>query len=527
MAAGIGQITSTPTVQTPGGARPRATDGHDRTLWRLTGLIVGRRAGAAIALGCAAATAVFGLAPSPLIGAAVEVVVRHGPGVSPAPAWRTLAALAGALLAAQGLRGVCAAGYAYQAEAIGQSIASELRVRFFDKTQRLGREFYDHFHPADLVSRALSDIDAMANFIEVGLLRGVLIGVMFVFAGVQMLRMNALLAAIPVCFLMFASVTLWRLGDKLRPLAFQQQTRVGQLSKLVQESLSATRLIRVLDVVAHEEQKFDVLNDDVLKLSTTSTLKRSSTARLVQAVYLIALSGLLWAGGVAVGAGRLTLGELAAFITYLTILSGVVNQVPMMAHATARAAAGAARVFQVLDQPTPGGDLPERLPPGRFDCVRFDNVELAVRGQPDDPSSADGVSFSLRRGEILGVLGAPGSGKSTLAELISGDRRPTRGSIYFGDQDSRSIGADALKKVVFVVRQQAGLFTDTIAANIAYSRPEADFARIQSSAQQAQLHNDVMNLAKAYDTRVAERGASLSGGQRQRLSVARGLLDAP
>lgn len=493
-------------------------------LGRTIQLILTYRLRAGVALLCAAASAVFSLLPSPIIGTAVDRVSLQLSGAPHSSFYTDLILFSGLLLASQVLRGVFTAAYAYQAEVIGQSIAKLLRERFFAATQRQDRNFYEQFHPADLASRAISDIDGVRGFVELGLLRSVMLAAMFAFASAQMLRLSAALTLVPALFVAFAFYVLWGLGKRLRPLIWEQQVKVGQLSRIVQENLSAIKLVRVLDISAVEDRKFESFNDQVLKNSSTANLRRAASSRLVQLAYLVALTILLWFGGGLVSSRQLTLGQLAAFVTYLTILAGTVNQIPVAALAAARASASAMRVFEVLDRPAHAAEPGSGTTPV-VQSIRLDHVWLAS-GDVLDPEAAllKDVSLTLNRGEIIGVIGAPGSGKSILAQLLGGERRATDGGVFFDGREMGAIPTDELRRMTFVVRQQPFMFAESVASNIAYPKPDAALDAIQSSAMGAQVHQDILGFPQAYDTRVAERGASLSGGQRQRVSLARAFI---
>jgi ATP-binding cassette subfamily B protein len=225
--------------------------------------------------------------------------------------------------------------------------------------------------------------------------------------------------------------------------------------------------------------------------------------------------------------GEITVGTLASFLTFMTILQMPVRQLGLMVNAFARASTCGSRLFALLDLDIAIKDAPDAKELSLTDGVlRFENVSFAYPGSEKRTVLQD-VSFEARRGQTIGIVGPPGSGKSTIAHLIPRFYDVSGGKITIDGQDIRKATLQSLRRAVAVVQQDSFLFTTTIENNIAYGDPWAKEGRIERASESAQLHNYVLGLPTGYGTVVGERGVSLSGGQRQRLSIARALMLRP
>jgi ATP-binding cassette subfamily B protein len=243
--------------------------------------------------------------------------------------------------------------------------------------------------------------------------------------------------------------------------------------------------------------------------------------------FFAAMGLVLWFGGNKVIDGEISVGTLASFLTFMTILQMPVRQLGLMVNSFARASTCGSRLFALLDL-----DIAIKDMPGAKDLaisegtLKFDDVSFRYPGANDN-IVLSGISFEAKRGQTVGIVGPPGSGKSTIAHLIPRFYDVTGGTISIDGQDISRVTLKSLRGAVSVVQQDQFLFTTTIENNIAYGNPWAKEQRIERAAEFAQLHNYIIGLPAGYETIVGERGMSLSGGQRQRLSIARSLVLRP
>ncbi len=313
----------------------------------------------------------------------------------------------------------------------------------------------------------------------------------------------------------------------LRATWYELQDRLAKLSRVMEENLGGIRVVRAFAAGWHELNKFDRASKHALELAHERTELRVNSTSSMNLSFFISMGLVLWVGGNKVIAGEVSVGTLASFLTFMTILQMPVRQLGLLVNSFARASTCGTRLFQLLDldlaiKDKPGAE-PIKITEG---TLRFDNVSFAYPSAPDRAVLTN-VSFEGRKGQTIGIVGPPGSGKSTIAHLIPRFYDVTGGRITIDGQDIRDVTLTSLRNAVSVVQQDGFLFTTTIENNIAYGNPWVREQRIERAAESAQLHNYVAGLPAGYDTIVGERGMSLSGGQRQRLSIARSLILKP
>ncbi|MBC7736651.1 MAG: ABC transporter ATP-binding protein, partial [Candidatus Saccharibacteria bacterium] len=272
---------------------------------------------------------------------------------------------------------------------------------------------------------------------------------------------------------------------------------------------------------------FDSASASALDLAHERVDIRVCSTGIMTLSFLAAMGLVLWVGGNKVMAGEMTVGTLTAFLTFMTILQMPVRQLGLLVNSFARTSTCGARVFAFLDlQPA----ISDR--PGARDLVlteaelRLDNVDFSYPGAVTTPV-LQGLSFTARRGETVGIIGPPGSGKSTLSHLIPRFYDVSGGKITIDGQDIRDLTLASLRRAVSVVAQDVFLFTTSLENNLAYAEPLAPEIDIHQASTDAQIHTHITGLKSGYRTVVGERGSSLSGGQRQRMAIARSLLPDP
>jgi ATP-binding cassette subfamily B protein len=315
---------------------------------------------------------------------------------------------------------------------------------------------------------------------------------------------------------------------RLRASWLALQEKLGALTGVMEENLGGIRVVRAFAAQPHELAKFDVVSQETLTLADRRIdLRVRNTAAMTYAFFL-AMGLLLWVGGQKVLAGDITVGTLAEYLAYMAILQMPVRQLGMMVNAFARAAMSGERLFEVLDREPEIADRPGARDLVVTDAVlRFENVSFAYAGEGLELPTLHDLSFEVRVGRTLGIVGPPGSGKSTIVHLIPRYYDVGAGRITIDGQDVRDVTLASLRRTVSLVQQDTFLFTASLENNIAYGDPWAERERIAQSTEVARLHDYIAGLPKGYETLVGERGVSLSGGQRQRLSIARSVLLSP
>jgi ATP-binding cassette, subfamily B, multidrug efflux pump len=493
-------------------------------LGRLVRLAGRYRWRALAALACATALAAFNILTPKLLGDAVDLAVHPAAGRGDATLWLAAAGLVAAFVG----RGLVTGGMGYFGESVAQRVGFDLRLAYFEQLQRLDYRFHDTHHSGDLIARGMLDLEGVRGFIEMGMLRAVMLALL-VGAGLwRLLHVDATLALLALSFVPFAVWRAARMGAVLR-LSWQRlQAMMGELARQMEENLQGVRVVRAFAATAHEMARFDAVSDVALRLSQRRITHRLVAVSQMSTAYYAAMGAVLWVGTGHIAAGTLSVGALAEVLTYMTLLQMPVRQVGMIVNASARATSSGARLFEVLDRRPAIVDTPgaRPLPAGPL-TLRFEDVSFGYADAMGGRNALQHVSFTLDPGRTLGIVGAPGSGKSTLVQLIARLHDVDSGRITLGGIDIRTLQLDALRGAVGIVQQEVFMFDTSVHHNAAYAAPEAGRDEVVQAVRQAQLHEHAAAMPAGYDSRVGERGVALSGGQRQRLAIARGLVGQP
>ncbi len=460
-----------------------------------------------------------------LLGQAVdhaEGVINGGAGAADA-LWTTAMIM---LVVSVG-RGIFTMWQNYFGEAVGHFTAYELRLAVYEKIQRLSFSYHDKVHTGDLITVGMLDLEGVRMFFATGVLRVVLLGILIGVGAYMMLSTDLWLGVLALAFVPFVA---WRssvMHITLRLTWMKLQDLLQVVSRVMEENLGGIRVVRAFAAQDHELEKFDKASDAALELAHKRVDFRVVNTAVTNLSFFISMGLVLWVGGEKVASGVMSVGTLATFLTFMTILQMPVRQLGLLVNSFSRAATCGQRLFAFLDQEVEIADRPQAKPLDvTKGTLRFENVGFAYPSAPDR-QVLQGVSFEARRGQTIGLVGAPGSGKSTIAHLIPRFYDVTAGAVTIDGQNVADVSLDSLRKHVAVVQQDSFLFTTNIENNIAYGDPWAKETRIARSAESAQLHNYIMGLPTGYQTVVGERGVSLSGGQRQRLNIARSLMLHP
>jgi ATP-binding cassette subfamily B multidrug efflux pump len=432
----------------------------------------------------------------------------------------------GGLVAAALLRGLFTFLQGYLAERASQGVAYDLRNDLFARIERLGFAYYNRVETGQLVTRLTSDVEQIRTFAGSGAVQMAAAVVMLAGTTTLLLVIDWQLALLALTVVPVIFVLLLRFVRRIGPLFRGVQQTLGRLNSVLQEDLAGVRVIRTFAREDYESARYRSVNDELLdkNLETVRTF-----ANNFPFVFLLANVGTLIIvlfGGLQVIGGRLSIGELVAFNTYLGFLLFPIFTLGFLAAGISRAGASSLRVFEVLDTPLEVQDAPEAAPLPPISCrVEFDDVHFRYPG--DEREILRGVSFAAEPGQMVAILGTTGSGKSTLVNLIPRFYDVTEGAVLLDGHDVRDVTLASLRSQIGVVMQSSLLFSGPVRDNIAYGRPDATQEEIEAAARAAQAHEFISALPQGYDTVIGERGVGLSGGQRQRIAIARALLIDP
>ncbi|MCC6050060.1 MAG: ABC transporter ATP-binding protein/permease [Thermofilum sp.] len=472
-------------------------------------------AAAAVALALAGSAA--GMTTPYLAGNAINALVSGQSGLVLAYALPIIA-----LILVQGVLGYFTN---VLAQYMAQSVAFDLRNDVYAHLQELSLGFYRRVDTGQLVARATSDIDVISRFLRnafTGLTSAVFtLAVALYF----MLSKSPLLTAYAVAPLPLVFLLVRRFARRARPLFEQSREVYGRMTSHVTEVASGLKVVRALNAFQPLWERFKAINDELLNLNLRLAWLRASTWPLVG--FLSSLSALVvfWAGGGLVARGLLDVGGLVSMSMYAGMIIWPFIMLGFFTVDYMYATTATRRVFEVLSIEPEVKEAPDAVPL----VVERGEVELRDVWFSYDGKRwvLKGVSFKVKPGEVVAIVGPAGSGKSTLVQLIPRFYDPQRGRILIDGVDIRKVKLDSLRRQVGIVHQDIYIFPDTIRNNIAYGKPDATQEEVERAAKLAMLHDFIASLPQGYDTVVGERGVTLSGGQRQRLAIARTLLIDP
>ena len=486
---------------------------------------------AIILLATAVETAMGLAAPWPL-----KIVLDNVIGGDPSPGWlrqianwlpgdgvmqtAAFAAISTVIIAAVG----AVASYLdnYYTESVGQWVANDLRVRVYDHLEHLPLAYYDTHQTGTLLSTITDDIATIQGFASSATL-GIVVDLLTI-AGMLglMFWLNWDFALIAVGVAPFLLLFVVRFRKAVKKATREVRRRESDMVGVVQQGLES---IRVVNAFGRQELEEEHLQE-ASRAAVQAALKARGVKSLLSPVVAVTVSFctafVLWRGASLVLASAMTAGSLTVFLSYLHKFFKPVQDLAKMTGTIAQAAVGVERVRGILDIDMSIPERPDAREPGRLEgAIEFDRVAFAY-----DPASPvlKSVTFSIRAGQFVGIVGTTGSGKSTVVSLIPRFYDPTAGRVLIDGVDIRDYKLQGMRDQIGFVLQDTVLFRGTIRENIAYGRPDAAEKEIVEAARLANAHEFIARMPDGYHTQVGERGLTLSGGQRQRIGIARAVI---
>ena len=476
-------------------------------------------AGFALTLASTAATLVPPYLAIPLMDD-ILIPFQNGQQIDPLHVALYLGGLLLAALLAWGL------GWArtYLLALVSERIGADLRTTTFEHLLQLSLDYFGGKRTGDLMARIGSETDRICVFLSLHALDFATDVLMIVMTAVILFSINPWLAVVTLLPLPFIGWMIHTVRDRLRT-GFEKIDRVwSEVTNVLADTIPGIRVVKAFAQEGREAQRFRAANQSNLqvndRLNKTWSLFTPTVSLLTEIGLLV-----VWAFGIwQVSRHEITVGVLTAFIAYIGRFYGRLDSMSRIVSVTQKAAAGAKRIFDILDHvsnvPEPAAPVKLAQPQGR--------IELADIGfRYGNRSVIRGLQLEIQPGEMIGLVGHSGSGKSTLVNLICRFYDVTDGAIKVDGVDIRRYGVADYRRHIGLVLQEPFLFFGTIAENIAYGRPDASRADIVAAARAAHAHEFILRLPQGYDSLVGERGQGLSGGERQRISIARALLIDP
>ncbi|HEX6270942.1 MAG TPA: ABC transporter ATP-binding protein [Anaerolineales bacterium] len=432
----------------------------------------------------------------------------------------------GSIVIFAALRGVFAFLQAFWAEKNSQAVAYDLRNDLYAKIQNLSFSYHDKNQTGQLMIRATDDVEKVRLFIGQGLLQ--LVGAVILLAGtvIILFTSNVPLAWAAMPILPIAIVTFVIFASLAQPMFTKVQQKLSHLNTVLQENLAGIKVIKAFTREKQQEAKFKHAADETMNQQIAVSRLFTFMFPFIFLVANLGQAAILYLGGKQIIVGTLTLGAWQEFSLYLMYLFFPIMMFGMIITQMGQAGASAERIFEILDAKSDILDKPGAIElPEVKGNVKFENVTFRYFGGGEPV--LNNVSFEAKPGETIALLGATGSGKTTIINLLPRFYDPSEGRITIDSYDLRDVTLDSLRSQIGIVLQETTLFSGTIRENIAFGKPDASQAEIESAAKAAAAHDFIISFPQGYNTHVGERGQTLSGGQKQRVAIARALLLDP
>jgi len=408
---------------------------------------------------------------------------------------------------------------------VEQGVIMDLRNKLYGHFHLLPLEYFHGQKTGVLISRITNDINlvkgAVANGFAEALRQGFLL-LVYLFLVFWASWKLALLA-----FLLFppAIILIGRFGQKVRKSSALTQEKMGNMTSVLQETISGIRVVKAFVMEKFEIQKFTDTNKDYFKTMVKLTRIGSLGPPLTEILGVFAAVLLLWFAGKDMVTGNLDPGRFFLFLFAMLSLMQPVRSLSQLNIDIQQGLAAAKRIFEVLDTEPKIKDNPEAIRINFLkDKVAFQNISFSY---DSDKEVLSHISFEVKAGEIVALVGPSGAGKSTLMDLLPRFYDPTSGEIRIDGIDLKRIGLKSLRNLMGIVTQETILFNDTVWNNIAYGYDRASKEEVEKAAQAANAHQFIMNMPQKYQTIIGDRGVKISGGERQRLAIARALFKNP
>ncbi len=407
---------------------------------------------------------------------------------------------------------------------VSRYIEYDMKNEIFEQYQNLSLAFYKRNNTGDLMNRISEDVSRVRMYLGPAIMYTINVGISLILIITIMFSINVRLSIFVLTPLPILSVAIYYVSRKINIKSEQVQRQLSAISTHVQEAFSG---IRVLKSYVREDHSLDTFSSEAnTYLKKNEELYRINALFFPLMVLLIGLSTILtiYIGGQEVMAGNIAFGEIPEFIFYVNMLTWPVASIGWVTSLVQRAAASQTRINEFLDvTPEITNHSSEALSlDGKveFRGVSFKYPDTGIQALKD-------VSFVLPAGKTLAIIGHTGSGKSTIANLIGRLYDVNSGEILIDNKPIESLNLSQLRRSIGYVPQEAFLFSDSIARNIAFGVGDVGMDRIELAAKNAEVHHNIIEFPKSYDTRVGERGITLSGGQKQRVSIARAIIKDP
>jgi len=412
-------------------------------------------------------------------------------------------------------------------------IEYDLKNDYYRHLQRLPRSFYDRTSTGELISRGTNDLNAVRDFLGPGIMYSINTFFRLFFAIIAMLTLSPLLTVFALLPAPLLSYSVYRVGRSMQKRSKSIQESYAEITNLVQENLTGIRVVKSYTREPFEIERFEQLNLDYYRKNLALGKLQALFFAMLTAMTAFSLIPVIWIGGAGVIRGEMTIGGIAQFIVYVTMLSWPIISIGWVTSIIQKASSAQARLNEIFS--TVPDIPPEEASPGSGKTgpssvrgeIAFRNVSFSYPSLPEKPV-LENLCFTAEAGSKIAFVGATGSGKTTLVSLIPRLYDVSSGAVLLDGTDIRNIPLQSLRKEIGFVPQNNFLFSDTIEHNIGYGMEgPADPEQVIRASHIAMLHDDVAGFPDQYETMLGEKGINLSGGQKQRACIARAVARNP
>ncbi len=411
------------------------------------------------------------------------------------------------------------------ASKVARDTTETIRHDLFEKVMWLSSARTDALTKPSLISRLTTDTYNVQQMLGRTQRLGVRAPILVVGGILVTLTLDPVLTLVMVSVMPLTVFVTYYFSKKSVPMYNTLQKAVDRFVRLVREDITGIRVIKALSKTAYEKERYDNLNKEVVRLEKKADVTMAAVNPATNLFLNIGLVFVVIVGAYRVNAGYSEVGKILAFLTYFTIILNAMINISKMFVIISKAIASADRIMEVIDVPQEMlTEVCEKMESdGAYIC--FDHVTFSYKTDSEEPDLSD-ISFSLKKGETLGIIGATGSGKSTLTALLMRFYDADSGNIYIEGENIRAMPTRTLRKKFGVVFQNDTIFADSIAENVRMGRTLSDM-EIKDAVAHAMAKEFVEENGRGYDSHINARGANLSGGQKQRILIARALAAHP